>query len=537
VDVDLTISNYRCFSREEPVRIALRPGFIALVGPNNAGKSAVLRFFWELRDLFRRIQAPSPLALNRDGTPQSFSFAGVDIASLFNDAVAGDLVVDIGLPELGGSEGQEVDRVRITVKRDTPTFHVEAWIRGMPVGPGHGWDGGWDPIDSNGDRVADFGPVRAAAGKLAQTFYVGSLRSVQESSTSSDYDAAIGTNLIQRWRTLKTGNAKRDRERATAAVERLRQIFGFSQFDIDVGENHNRLLATIDGSTYGLEELGSGLAHFIVAILNLAAPPEPPSWLLIDEPENGLHPSLQVTFLTSLATYVRDGVLFSTHNYGLARALGTDVYLVRPGESRAHASVSRAHATLSIGAFLGELGYAGYRDLGFDSVLLVEGPSDLATVDELLRILGIRGKSVLLHLGGSSTIRADADRTLAEIRHLTDRVAAVIDSERTSADSRLGLDRTGFIEACVRSGVDCHVLQRRALENYMTDRAVREAFGTEARALQPYESLKEAGWPWAKADTWRIASRLRRDEIADTDLGAFLQEVASRHSTVAPPAP
>src|SRR5690348_1964126 len=49
---DLTIKNYRCFADEEPARISVRPGFTAFLGPNNAGKSTMLRLFYELRTLF-----------------------------------------------------------------------------------------------------------------------------------------------------------------------------------------------------------------------------------------------------------------------------------------------------------------------------------------------------------------------------------------------------------------------------------------------------------------------------------------------------
>jgi predicted ATPase len=50
---DLTLKNYRCFADEAPLRIEVRRGFTALVGANNSGKSSLLRFFFELRQLFQ----------------------------------------------------------------------------------------------------------------------------------------------------------------------------------------------------------------------------------------------------------------------------------------------------------------------------------------------------------------------------------------------------------------------------------------------------------------------------------------------------
>jgi len=42
-----------------------------------------------------------------------------------------------------------------------------------------------------------------------------------------------------------------------------------------------------------------------------------PSFILIDEPEISLHPSLQLKFLMKLAGYASEGVVFATHNIGL----------------------------------------------------------------------------------------------------------------------------------------------------------------------------------------------------------------------------
>ncbi|MCH8284291.1 MAG: AAA family ATPase, partial [Chloroflexi bacterium] len=52
MNVDITIKNYRSFEDSHPARLQIGDGFTAVVGPNNAGKSSILRFFYELRHLF-----------------------------------------------------------------------------------------------------------------------------------------------------------------------------------------------------------------------------------------------------------------------------------------------------------------------------------------------------------------------------------------------------------------------------------------------------------------------------------------------------
>ena len=54
-----------------------------------------------------------------------------------------------------------------------------------------------------------------------------------------------------------------------------------------------------------------------------------PSFVLLDEPELNLHPSLQLDSLTILGAYTDEGVIFSTHSIGLARAAAERIYALR----------------------------------------------------------------------------------------------------------------------------------------------------------------------------------------------------------------
>lgn len=51
MNINITVSNYRCFS-ETPVRFSLKKGLQSFVGINNSGKSCLLRLFYELRGIF-----------------------------------------------------------------------------------------------------------------------------------------------------------------------------------------------------------------------------------------------------------------------------------------------------------------------------------------------------------------------------------------------------------------------------------------------------------------------------------------------------
>jgi hypothetical protein len=66
------------------------------------------------------------------------------------------------------------------------------------------------------------------------------------------------------------------------------------------------------------------------------------------------------------------------------------------------------------------------------------------------------------------------------------------------------------------------VLERRATENYMTDRAVKLLKGNAYRELGPFETLRSASISWSKEENWRIAKEMTKEELESTDLGPFL---------------
>jgi hypothetical protein len=69
------------------------------------------------------------------------------------------------------------------------------------------------------------------------------------------------------------------------------------------------------------------------------------------------------------------------------------------------------------------------------------------------------------------------------------------------------------------------VTERRALENYFTDQAVKAAFGGAFSALEPYQTLRDASNGWSKSENWKIARQMTIDELSGTDVGAFIESI------------
>jgi predicted ATPase len=518
MDIDLTIKNYRCFGRSAPARLDLRQGFIAFVGPNNGGKSTLLKFFVEFRPLFVRLANKSTNLGTVPGAPTSLA----DPTEIFCDAEDGDLEIDVSLPSLKGANPRTIDRITIALTRESIAFSMQISAHGRSLGPIHAWVDGV-PVDSSSNPLGDPTALHEAFGRLASTYSIGAFRTTLASAGGTSQDAEIGGSLISRWRQLKTGSSKPNRQAAILLIDQIRDVFGFREFDVDVADQNNELIATIDRRSYSFAELGSGLGHFVVSLVTLATRARN-AYLLIDEPENGLHPSLQLEFLTALGRQASDGVLFATHSYGLARQMADQIYTVHRRPTRRISEVRHHNEDTSLSEFLGELGFSGYRDLGIDSVLLVEGRTDAQALRQLLP-RGTNTTTVLLPLGGATGINGGAGPELVELIRIAPRVRALIDSERAAPNDQISPERIAFREACKSAGIPCHVLERRALENYFPEGAIRRGLRKpKASALGPFERLDDR---WPKSENWRIASNMTADDLAGTDLGSFLASVAS----------
>jgi energy-coupling factor transporter ATP-binding protein EcfA2 len=531
--LDITIKNYRCFPDSAPVKFTMPNGFVAIVGVNNSGKSSLLKFFYEFRGLFLVLSDLSFWINALRG--QSVGFGAFqstfDPNEVFCNQNQRNLELSVDLTEVeaqtAGPEAITMRGVEITVPRGQPTFFLKssppvAGIRDPRV-----------PLQiinetrlrraDNGVELAELRPIVEAFRLLSRTHYIPSFRNALNIGTNSNYfDIQTGQAFIARWQAIKTGNIKEDSRGISRITEAIRRIFGFRQLEINAAADNQSFQINVDHNPYKLQELGAGFTQFLVSLLNAAL--AKPAYVLIDEPEMGLHPSLQAEFLTTLGAFAERGTLFTTHSLGLARSSADWVYsVVRDGNGLS--SVHPLESTPRLSELVGELSFEGYRELGCEKILLVEGPKDVKAIQTFLRYLDKDTKIVPISMGGSSMINAGVDAQLEEVKRLSRFVFALIDSERTLPDTPLSAERQGFLEACGRAGVKCRVLERRAFENYLTEAAIRKVKGDKYRALGPYELLRDVQPAWSKEENWRIAREMTIDDLQGTDLGEFLDSL------------
>jgi len=519
LDVDITIKNYRCFSDEAPARLAIRDGFTAFLGPNNAGKSALLRFLYEFRPLFglcsgNNGQLQAALMDQRQG----FALNGPsDSAEVFHNMNERDIVIELVFPPTTTPTVRR--QLDLTIERSGPAFRAAFLFDGRRMGGTPGsveLDG--TTLVAGGGRVSMEG-IFAAMTSLASTLLIGPFRNVVNIGGADNYfDIQVGETFVRAWRLFKNGPNKAQAAATYRLTQDIKELFGFRDLTIEASSDDRTLQVFVDGKPYRLAELGAGLAQFIIALCNVMV--QKRDLILIDEPELNLHPALQMDFLTTLAAQAKRGVLFSTHSIGLADAMASRIYsLTKRG---AHVEMKDFERTTDLAQLLGEMSYATYSDLGYETLLMVEGPTDMPTVRAFLHKNGKSRKVALMHLGGSSTINENCALQLAEVKRVGRNVKAVIDSERPAAGANLEPARRAFVGECRKQGIPLHVLDRRATEHYLTERAIRVVKGSKYSALTEYEDRRAHTPMWSKDENWRIAREMTWEEVKDTDLGKFL---------------
>jgi ABC-type cobalamin/Fe3+-siderophores transport system ATPase subunit len=519
-EIIITARNYRCFSMRRPLTIRLAPGIIALVGPNNAGKSTAMRLLRELRDVLRVVCLGDATLMPVGARATTLGVSLYDVGddeSFFCDRNDHEAEVSFELPD---PAPDEISAVRLRIGRQ-PVHAVVQYCLGPKRLPVDRLDLVGDrtaqAFDSNGQmQLARMDAVCSALRAAANSCYVGSHRSVGRASDGNLYDAPVGRTFVANWSAWKNGGGKRSARAINALTEALRKMFGLSSLEINPSDDRSELMLVVDKRTYTLREVGVGFAQAVCILGSLAM--KEADWALIDEPEQGLHPRLQADLIQAILASVSTGVMFTTHSLALARCTADTTYAMhRTPDDEVVAELLKP-AQLGV-PYLREMILAGGADHGFQAVLAVEGTSDIPVFRELLRRLRVEGRVLVLPLGGGSLISARGGVELSEWTRLRVPTAVVIDSERDRPDAELAPDREAFLAACSGHGFAAYATKFRAIENYFTPRAIESVHPEQRSGIQPYEALMPG---WRKRDNVSMARMMSDEEWAATDVYKFL---------------
>ncbi|MDR2462852.1 MAG: AAA family ATPase [Verrucomicrobiales bacterium] len=502
MNLEISVKNYRCFG--DPARLRLGRGITALIGGNNSGKSTLLRLFHEFQPLFEKLShdVDTVSALFTNGLPLPPLKAVRDPWKIFHRDSPGDLIISVRVARAGGFDETGVsgpDETHLAIARKNFHCHARVAADAQPAA----------------DNLVFLEKWRKIFQSLSRSLYIGPFRGLEDLWLADDDTAARAAFREQTRRLLTDSGAGR-------VCEEIKTLFRLRNFDLRAAD---RLEFFINRAPVPVEELGSGLGQTLMILLR--AQLARPDYIFIDEPEAHLHASLQADFITTLSGFARVAMVFASHNVGLTKIAGDRTYSIRRAADSGDSIISKFKPGIRLSEMVGEAGFSAQQVEGRAKVLLVEGPTEIRAIRQILRKMNADHHIVLIPLGGGSMITANRDDELREITRICRDVYCLIDSERPAADAHIAPDRLAFKASCEKVGIECHILQRRAFENYFTARAIQAHYGKSFRALGPYDDLRVKNPRWHKVYNWKIARDMPLGDFADTDLGKFLQKIAA----------
>jgi hypothetical protein len=254
--------------------------------------------------------------------------------------------------------------------------------------------------------------------------------------------------------------------------------------------------------------------------------------LLIEEPENHLHPDFQRRLLSFLNSVEDRQFILTTHSPVFLNPTMVDrIYFCKyeSGEIKIDDHTSRMDA-------LSDIGVLAIDNLTSDVVLITEGKNDVIVIEHIVRKwLEASPSASISHVFLAGSMMMHFDPTpFAQIRNtfvLLDR------------DTRNSPAQKAFSAACLKIGLVPTQLTRYCIENYYTLEALRATFGD----LIPSQvkALDNAKPPWKQLtdtvhdeDWWegelksarrisRIMNHMTVSDIEGTDLLDFCRRIRS----------
>lgn len=497
--LNITLEHYRCFSKTAPVSFTLHKGqTLALIGKNNVGKSALMRFFYELKNVLINFRSGS------------WALSGNIFIETSNSSAQFNTRYGLGdfLELFPNRDSSEPLSFSFSYSKVFCSFSIS------------GLNSGW--LLKKTLSVDDPNLNVTIQQIFSNTLYLGSHRNLvnQGAGGASYYDLSVGSAFVAEWDALKNGVDAEKARLALKAENLIADLFEWQSISINKSADGTQLYMTSQKGREALSQLGAGISEIILCIVTAAV--KRPSWILIDEPESHLHPALQVKFLSALELLASDGVVFTTHSIGLARTCA-DMVLVMQQDEKGRSTLRKFEAARNFSELMGELSFSQFHELGFSKILLCEGVTEVKTLRQFLRLWELESSVMVVPLGGNSLIDPKRYDEIAEFKRFGVDVFVLIDSEKNAADE-VNAQRNMFVALCNKLFGDSHAMQtqRRATENYLTSRAIAVMKRSDKyRALEPFEDSENYSMFWGKNENWKIAAEMTKQELEGTDLAAF----------------
>lgn len=344
-----------------------------------------------------------------------------------------------------------------------------------------------------------------------------------EFQTKIDFNQEVipsGYGIINKLFFLKNQDLESD------DYNRYKKIYGTfleitgSKFNVVPDKNNQIKLFYLSGTKWiPASDSGLGLSDvlILISIFNLVDS----NVFLVEEPENHLHAEYQKRLLKYLQSLKSKQFFITTHSSIFLDTIMADkiFYCINNGEIVLSDQTSKSE-------IISSLGYSITENLVADLIVLLEGPTDIPVIKEMLNWLGLNLNYNIKFWSLGGDIMASLDLSVFAERN---NVFALIDSDPGST-----VQRTRFSRNCAEYKITCKKLERYSIENYFTVQAIRKAFPNqvpkEIKSISPNEAVDvQIGFrrknKTIKLKNAEIVRCMNISDIEGTDLHEFLKDI------------
>ncbi|WP_313605191.1 AAA family ATPase [Rhizobium sp.] len=315
-----------------------------------------------------------------------------------------------------------------------------------------------------------------------------------------------------------TDNRQKNREKFSRIQDFLAYCLDKKNVRIEVPFDQSTIHVDIDGIEHALHDLGTGIEQLL--IIGLASFGFSGKMTLIDEPEIHFHPTAQKRMVQYLNDNVTDAnFVFATHSAAILDAVEADILQVAYDQGQSFVKTVSSNTQR----------YLAVRDLGHSPsdllltrfAIWVEGPSDriyvnhwISKIDETL-IEGV--DYTVLFYGGkilSHHSFLDEESELVQAVSLARAFAVIMDSDRKPGRSKINKTKSRVRDEIEKQGGICWITEGREVENYLPNNVIRQLATTFPGATEYETKLDQVLDPdrVKKNDFARAAIKIDSDD-------------------------